>query len=195
MEFIQSADFAVLEFIQEKLRCGFLDTLMPLITHLGDKGIIWILTAIVLLFFKEHRRCAVTLLLGLLAGVIIGNLIMKNIFDRSRPCWLEPIENMLVAIPRDYSFPSGHTMSSAIAATVLMLRDRRIGIPAAVLAVLIAFSRLYLYVHFPTDVLGGAAVGVLIGIVVYRFGDGLMSGKTSCVSDKEEIQAKNTEKS
>lgn len=162
MKFIQSADFAVLEFIQDKLRCGFLDAVMPLITHLGDKGIIWLITAAVLLCFREYRRCAVTLLLGLLAGVIIGNLIMKNIFDRSRPCWLEPVENMLVAVPKDYSFPSGHTMSSTIAAAVLMLRDRRIGVTAAVLAVLIAFSRLYLYVHFPTDVLGGAAAGIAV---------------------------------
>lgn len=195
VEFIQNMDFAVLEFIQEKLRCGFLDTLMPIITHLGDKGIIWILTAVVLLFFKEYRRCGAILLFGLLAGLIVGNLIMKNIFERSRPCWLEPIANMLIAVPEDYSFPSGHTMSSAIAAAVLVLRDRRIGVPAVIIALSIAFSRLYLYVHFPTDVLVGAAVGVLIGIVAYRFGDRLMTGKTSCASDKEEIQAKNTEKS
>lgn len=195
MEFLQRVDFAVLEFIQEKLRCGFLDVVMPFMTHLGDKGIIWIVTAVVLLFFKKYRICAVKLLLELLLGVIIGNLIMKNIFERSRPCWLEPIEHMLVAVPKDYSFPSGHTMSSAIAATVLMLRDRRTGIPAVIIALLIAFSRLYLYVHFPTDVLVGAAVGVFIGIVIYRFGDRLVMPKTSDDVNEEEFRAKNTEKS
>ena len=178
MDFLQRTDFSVLEFIQDNMRCGFLDAVMTFLTHLGDKGILWILIGLVMLFFKKHRICGIKILIGLLLGLIIGNLIVKNLFERSRPCWLEPIENMLIAVPKDYSFPSGHTMSGAVAATVLMLIDRRIGIPAAVLAVLIAFSRLYLYVHFPTDVLVGAAIGVLIGIAVCRFTDRVMLHKT-----------------
>lgn len=163
MELLQNIDFAILNFIQDNFRCAALDKIMTFITHLGDKGIIWLLTAAAMLCFKEYRKCAVTLIIGLITGIIIGNLLIKNIFDRSRPCWIAPIKDMLVSIPKDYSFPSGHTMSSAISATILMLRDKRFGIPAAIIAAAIAFSRLYLYVHFPSDVLCGAVLGIFIG--------------------------------
>ena len=97
--------------------------------------------------------------------ILIGNLALKNLIARSRPCWINTGVSMLVSVPTDYSFPSGHTLHCFIAATVLMYYDRRLGIPALVMAVLVGFSRLYLYVHFPTDVLAGAALGVGIGII------------------------------
>ena len=102
---------------------------------------------------------------GLLEGVIVGNVLLKNIIARERPCWINETVNILIPIPQDYSFPSGHTLSSFIAAAIVMHTDKRMGIAAYALASMIAFSRLYLYVHFPTDVLAGALLGIIIGMV------------------------------
>lgn len=167
MEIIQKADFAILDAIQ-KIRCDFTDRLMVFITHLGDKGKIWLLAAMILLCIRRYRKCAVTMLMGLLMQRLTGNLIIKNIVRRSRPCWISPIADMLIKIPKDYSFPSGHTMSCFTAMTILMLWDKRLGIPAMIVGCAIAFSRLYLYVHFPTDVIGGAVLGILLGLGTYR---------------------------
>ena len=102
---------------------------------------------------------------ALILGLIFGNGILKNLFQRVRPYDLEEalVQTPLIEKPSDWSFPSGHTLASFEAATVLMIRDKRFGIPALVLAFLIAFSRLYLYVHFPSDVLAGVLLGVLFG--------------------------------
>lgn len=165
-EMIQQIDFWILDWIQETLRCGFLDSFFRAVTMLGEVGIVWIIAGVVLLFFKKYRRAGVTVLLGLLAGLLIGNLFLKNVIARERPCWINEAVELLIKIPTDYSFPSGHTLSSVIAATCMLLRDKRIGIPACVLAGLIAFSRLYLYVHFPTDILGGVLLGIGIAFGV-----------------------------
>ena len=103
------------------------------------------------------------MLAGMLIGLIIGNLLLKNLIARERPCWIDSEISMLIAIPKDYSFPSGHTLSSTISAVVLMRERKYFGIPAIILAILIAFSRMYLFVHFPTDILGGMLLGILIG--------------------------------
>ena len=106
-------------------------------------------------------------------GVLVGNVALKNLIARPRPCWVESVP-LLIASPTDYSFPSGHTLSSAIAATILTKTDRRFGYAAIPLAALIAFSRLYLYVHWPSDVLAGALLGILIGNLTFlRGGRGL----------------------
>ncbi|MBR1592730.1 MAG: phosphatase PAP2 family protein [Ruminococcus sp.] len=143
-----------------------MDELMPKITLLGDKGLFFIFIAIVMLFFKPYRHCGIACLTGLMCGVIIGNLIVKNIVRRSRPCWINDTVNMLIEIPKDYSFPSGHTLAAFISASVMMHYDKRIGIPALIIACAIAFSRMYLYVHFPTDILSGIVLGTLIGCTV-----------------------------
>ena len=163
---IQQIDLWILDWIQQTMRCDFLDCFFQAVTMLGEVGIVWIVTGVALLFFKKYRRTGVTVLLGLLGGLLIGNLFLKNVIARERPCWINEAVELLIKIPTDYSFPSGHTLSSVIAATCMLLRDKRIGIPACVLAALIAFSRLYLYVHFPTDVLGGALLGVGIAFGV-----------------------------
>ena len=163
---IQELDFAILGWIQLNLRCEWLDWLMPKVTLFGELGLFWIAVTIVLLLAKQHRRCGAMLACGLTAGLIVGNGLMKHLVARARPCWIDPSVNMLVAVPTDFSFPSGHTLACFIAATVLLRYDRRLGIPALCIAVAVAFSRLYLYVHFPTDVLCGAALGVVIGCAV-----------------------------
>lgn len=162
MNIIQELDFMVLNYIREHLRNGFLDNVMPIVTMLGNMGIFWVAVALIISAKAKYRRCSITMLAGMVIGVIIGNLIIKNIIQRDRPCWINEIENMLIANPQDFSFPSGHTMSSFIAATILFHYDKRLGIPSFGAAILIAFSRLYLYVHFPSDIIGGALLGIVI---------------------------------
>ena len=119
-----------------------MDFLMPKITLLGNGGAIWILAALILLCTKKYRRQGILLLAGLIAGVLVGNICLKNLIARPRPCWLDSSVQLLIANPTDYSFPSGHTLSSVIGATVLTKTNRRFGYAAIPLAALIAFSRL-----------------------------------------------------
>lgn len=163
-------DWGILHWIQTYLVCPALDAIMPRLTLLGDIGFIWILTGVVLLCTKKHRRTGILLLLGLLCGALAGNVVLKNLVARPRPCWLDESVQLLIATPKDFSFPSGHTLSSTIGATILTRADRRFGYAAIPLAVLLAFSRLYLYVHFPSDVFAGAVLGLVIGELVSRYG-------------------------
>ncbi len=167
---LQKVDWSVLRWIHGSFSCGFLNVLMPKITMLGSSGAIWILAALLLLCTRKYRRYGVILLAGLAAGALVGNVILKPLVARPRPCWLDTGVRLLVANPTDYSFPSGHTLSSAVAATVLTKTNRKFGFAAVPLAVLIAFSRLYLYVHFPSDVLAAVLIGVPIGCVAFTIG-------------------------
>ena len=151
-----------------------MDFLIPKITLLGNGGAIWILAAVILLCTKKYRKQGLLLLAGLIVGVLVGNVCLKHLIARPRPCWLDSSVQLLIANPTDYSFPSGHTLSSVIGTTVLTKTDRRFGYAAIPLAALIAFSRLYLYVHFPSDVFAAAVLGVAIGELVFRYGSRLL---------------------
>ena len=164
-EAIQEADFQILDWIQQNMRTPWLDWLMPKITFLGEAGLIWILLAFIFLMWKPQRRCGVKMLVGLAGGFLLLTTALKNLIARSRPCWIIEEMEMLIKIPKDYSFPSGHSLAGFTAAVIIFRHDRRLGIPALILASVIAFSRLYLYVHFPTDVLAGVLLGILAGIV------------------------------
>jgi len=161
----ESFDLPVLEWIAANLRCGFLDVVMPIITLLGDAGIFWILIAVALLIFPKYRKIGLSMGAALLLGVLVCNVTMKPLFARIRPYdyqlehFGKTIE-LLIAAQHDFSFPSGHTLASFEAATVLTIYNKKWGIPALILACLIAFSRLYLYVHYPTDVLFSVAMGI-----------------------------------
>ena len=162
---IQQLDFTVLDWIQAHLKCGALDFLMPKITLLAEGGVFLILVGLALLFWKSHRVCGAAVLTGLTSGLLIGNLLLKNLIARPRPCWINTDVQLLINNPKDFSFPSGHTLHCFIAAAALMYYDRRLGWPMLFIAVLVAFSRMYLYVHFPTDILAGAALGAGIGLL------------------------------
>ncbi|MGM9623230.1 MAG: phosphatase PAP2 family protein [Butyricicoccus porcorum] len=163
---ITSLDFSLLYWIQAHMRNDFFDGFFKLVTHLGDAGIFWIALGIILLCFPKTRRCGICMLVCLAVTSLLGEGLLKHLFTRERPCVQQPIADMLLALPTTYSFPSGHSASSFTAATALFFHDRRAGIAAYILAALIAFSRLYCYVHFPTDVLTGIALGLCVGIVL-----------------------------
>ena len=163
-------DWGILHWIQNNISCPFLDAVVPKLTMLGNAGIIWIFAGVLLLCTKKYRRQGALVLMGLLVGLLVGNVALKHLVARSRPCWLDPSVQLLIATPTDYSFPSGHTLSSTISATILTKTDRRFGYAAIPMAALLAFSRLYLFVHFPSDVLAGAVLGLVIGVVVSRYG-------------------------
>lgn len=192
MDFIQNIDFSILIWIQENIRCTFLDVVMPFFTRLCDDGEIWILCGIILLFFKKYRKFGVFILVGMLLGSIIGNEILKPIIARPRPCHIyEMLHEMLIDVPKltSYSFPSGHTTSSVIAATVLMRANKKFGFFAVPLAFLIAFSRMYLFVHFPTDILGGTVLGILIGFYTVTIGNKLWDLIARKIKERKEIKS------
>ena len=151
----------------QELHNPILDAIMIFITTLGDAGLFWIGIGIVCLVMKKHRRMGLQVLLSMLCTFIIGNLILKNLFARTRPYVLENALNLLIIEePGEFSFPSGHTMNGFTAAFALFFNNKKIGIPALILAGLIAFSRMYHFVHFPTDILGGFLVGFCVAIVM-----------------------------
>lgn len=165
-EAITSLDFAILDSIQSTLRCPFLDYVMAFFSYMGEAGGIWIILGLILLCFRKTRATGVMLLCAMLLGYLVGELAIKNIVCRPRPFVLNPAVDALIKPPHGFSFPSGHSCSSFAAATVLIVRDKRFGIPALIIASLIAFSRLYNYVHFPSDVLCGILLGVACAILV-----------------------------
>lgn len=151
----------------QTLHSGILDPIMVCITKLGDKGLFWILLAVVLMCTKKYRRAGATMMLALIFSVIFCNGLMKNLVARPRPFWVDSTFNLLVKAPTDYSFPSGHTSASFAAALGLFMWHKREGIGAIILAALIALSRLYLTVHYPTDVLVSLILGSLYGIIAF----------------------------
>lgn len=159
-------EFAILDYLQT-LHQPFLDKVMVFISSLGNAGIIWIVLALAFICVKKYRRFGVTMLLALLIGLIIGNGALKNIVARERPCWINETVQLLIAVPKDYSFPSGHTLASFGAATALFWNKKAWGAAAYIGAVLIAFSRMYLYVHFPTDILCGMLLGLCTGTAAW----------------------------
>ncbi len=164
-------ELGILDAIKNTVGCALLDFIMPLITLLGEDGIFFIALAVVMLFSKKTRKTGIMIGGALLLGFIVGNLTMKPLFARMRPYDFNEAfdkSTMLVEALSDYSFPSGHTLALFEGCTVLFLTQKKyIGIPALCTAALVAFSRLYLYVHYPSDVLVGAVLGVTFAIVSY----------------------------
>lgn len=167
---VLNIDWTILNGIQSYIKCGFLDFLMPKITMLGNGGLIWIAAAIILLCTKRYRKYGIILLAALLIGSILCNVILKNAVGRLRPFQINTDFQLLIHPPGGFSFPSGHTMASVIAATVLTKTNHKFGYFAIPLAALIAFSRLYLYVHFPSDVAFSAVTGIIIANIIFIAG-------------------------
>ena len=160
-------EFEILYKIQE-LRNPILDSIMIVITRFGDGGIGWIVLGILLLCFKKTRKCGLVMLIAMGINFLLGNLFLKTLIASLRPCQVDAGVRMLISTPGGYSFPSGHTLHAFTAATAIFLYYKKSGIAAFVFASLIAFSRMYLFVHYPTDILGGLILGVTMAVLVYR---------------------------
>lgn len=185
MNFILNIDNIILDAIYS-LKNPFLDFLMPLVTSLGNGGIIWIIICIICLIFRKTRKCGITMAMGLILSLIVCNLILKNAVARIRPFEANGILDLLVEIPKDFSFPSGHSSASFVASTVIFFYYKRSGICALVLAAIIAFSRLYLYVHYPSDVLCGTILGVSLAFISKFSFDKLFEYNKKKKSSKDE---------
>lgn len=172
MEAFFQLDGNILLWIQEYIRNDFLTPIFKFITHLGDEGYVWIAIAVLLLFVKNYRKVGLMVGGSLLGSLLFNNMIVKNIVARPRPYRMMEELTILIPEPGEYSFPSGHTSSSFAAGVVLYLMlPKKYGIPAMVLAFLIGISRLYVGVHYPTDVLGGMVMGTLLAVATVKIAE------------------------
>ena len=167
MDAIFNFDSSILLWIQNSVRADFATPIVKIITHMGDKGIFWILLTLALLIYpnRKTRRLGVFCGAAMVFGLVVTNLIIKNWVARVRPYDIDhPLFQRLILIvgaEHDYSFPSGHTTNSLACAWVLFKKaPKKWGVAALVLAILISLSRLYVGIHYPTDVLGGAVIGI-----------------------------------
>ena len=165
-----SFDLPILDWIAANLWCPVLDAVMPVITVLGDAGIFWIAVAVLFIFTKKYRKIGIGMMIALMMGLVVCNICLKPMIARIRPYdfqeeYLGVVVNLLIEKQHDFAFPSGHTIASFEAAVVILLGNKKLGIPAMILACLIAFSRLYLYVHYPTDVIVSIVLGTILALI------------------------------
>lgn len=158
-------ELQILYSIQE-LHIDWLDAVMVALSTLGNGGIIWIIISLFLAALPKTRRCGLTMLGAMALSFLLGNIILKNVIARPRPCAVDTSVPLLIPFPSEYSFPSGHTLNGFTAATTLFLHYKKAGALALILAATIAFSRMYLFVHYPTDILGGILLGIFDACLV-----------------------------
>ena len=161
-------EIEILRAIGDIFHTPLLDGFMAFISTLGNGGFIWILISATLLCFKSTRHTGLCMSLSLILSLIICNITLKPLVERIRPFNFNTSLLPLIPPPGDFSFPSGHTFSSFAAATALFLSNKKAGTPALILALLIALSRLYLMVHYPSDVLFSIIFGSLAGIIAKK---------------------------
>ena len=167
-----SFDLPILDWIQAHLQSGFMDVAMPLITLLSEDGIFWMILATILLLFPRQRRTGLGMWLALAMGLVICNMILKPLVGRMRPYDFQELYNgvtikLLIDGLSDNSFPSGHTIAAFEACVALLCGNKKLGVPAVFMAFLVAFSRLYLYVHYPTDVIASIVLGSILAVIGY----------------------------
>lgn len=177
IESLGALEDGILLFIQDSVRCSVLTPFFVFVTRLGDRGFIWIMFSLLLLLSPKTRKAGCMGLLSLLFSLLVNNLFLKNLVERSRP--FDVIQELTPLIPRphDFSFPSGHTASSFAAAGVFFRNlPRRLGVPALILAALIGVSRLYVGVHYPSDVLFGMLSGLTLSFAAQKMIKGVFYG-------------------
>ncbi len=161
-------EYAILNFIRDTFSSPFMDSLMKFITFFGNAGWFWIVLGLTLSFIPKTRKIGLTVCLALLINLIVCNITLKPLIARERPYDLVEGISLIIDAPTDFSFPSGHTSASFAAACAIFAYNKKWwGTAAVVFASILAFSRLYLYVHFPTDILGGIIVGIVCAVAAF----------------------------
>ncbi len=168
IQLLQHYDGQLLLFIQNYLRFEQITPAVKIITHLGDKGILWIALTILLLIPRKTRRIGLVSLLALAGSYCITNLFLKNYVARIRPYEVVNGLTCLIQKADDWSFPSGHASASfASAVAIYKCRPKLLGIACMIMAFLISLSRLYVGIHYPSDVICGAIIGTLLGLIMF----------------------------
>lgn len=157
--------------LKKKTRKKAINPIMITFTYIGSAGLVWVVPALYLMRRKRTRFDGLLLLTGIGFDVVVNNIITKLLFHRKRPWFNYPEEYLRNSLSLGYSFPSGHTLTSSTAATILYLIDRKNSIWVIPLTGMIAFSRLYLFAHYPSDVLFGLIDGMISGDLIYRIGN------------------------
>lgn len=169
-ELLLEVDGGILLWLQNNLRQEWLDPVVKGFTHLGDSGLLWIALCLALLLFPQTRRAGAAVAVGLIMSLLCTNLVLKPLIQRTRP-WLVVEGLTALVVEHDMnSFPSGHT-SAALAAAMACwgtLQKRWARGLVLALAIMMGLSRLYVGVHYPSDVLAGALVGLFCGFVGCR---------------------------
>ena len=172
MDSILDFDFSILNFIQEHLRCAFMDGAMSFFSYIGEAGLVWIVFSVVLLFFKKTRVIGIASLAAMAITYTLNDLVLKQLIGRPRPfsdCYEQRLlseADLIIKKPSGAGFPSGHSAIAGAVTTTMFLHNKKLGFCVLVPALLVVFSRLYNYVHFPTDVLCGILLGVIVAIIV-----------------------------
>ena len=185
MEFITGFDTTLIFWLQNHLVTAGLSPLMLALSSMGNLGAIWILLGVVLSCSKKYRRAGIAVFIGLAFSLLVGNGILKHLVMRARPCIDYPWMPMLLHAPsaNDFSFPSGHTFGSFAAAAACFQGVKKTwGLAALGLAGAIGFSRIYLFMHYPSDVLAGAVLGIGFGCLAWH-----LSSRIAAVWAKEKF--------
>ena len=180
MEYIQYIDGQILLWIQDNVRNDVLTPIFKFITSLGNSGWFWIAVTILCLFFAKTRKAGFLSAIALIGSLLINNLILKNLIARTRPYEVVDGLTRIIEAQPDFSFPSGHAGASFAAAVIFFIYlPKKFGVPALILAFLISLSRLYVGVHYPTDVLAGALISTTIAICIWRVEQYIQARKLS----------------
>jgi undecaprenyl-diphosphatase len=168
IELLQKIDINTLKLIHDYSQNYILDKIMPFITSLGNLGLVWIVISIILISNKKYRSIGLMCISALILNTILGEGILKHLFERQRPFVSMPTIHLLIDKPTSFSFPSGHTSTSFAVAGIIWSQLKKYRVYVVLLACLIAFSRLYLFVHYPSDILGGIVQGLVCAKIVLR---------------------------
>lgn len=190
-ELITNWDISVLFFIQDNIRNDFLTPVMRFVTSLGNHGILWIALVLILLLFKKTRKAAFTAAVSLLITYILANLIIKPSVARIRPYDAYPALIPLVDKLTDFSFPSGHTANGfAVAFVLFWMLPKKFSVWPVVLCALIALTRLYVGVHYPTDVIAGFLISLLVSRLVWY----LIAGRKKKIQEEQPAETAETDR-
>lgn len=161
LQFVQTIDESIVLWVSSHLRNEFFDFLMPIVSALGNLGILWIILGFNIILFgkgKKQKKWGFLLLVCLAVTAVVSNFFIKPVIQRMRPFDKLFLE-ILIQKPHDFSFPSGHTSAAFASAIVFYMYNKKAGVFMYLFAFLMAFSRLYLLVHYPSDILIGALIG------------------------------------